>query len=255
MGRGLKLGFGIPLLIVGVIATLFGVALMVIFGLDGRFRTPETRVQTDGAALVFDSVTIRGRLPEEGSLAITIGIEVRSDSEVFVGVARAGDIQTYLQGVPIDLVQELEMSNATLKTVSIPGNRSPKPPGDVSFWLESDEGSGARSVDWTVSAGDWRVVIMNADGSRGLDVTGSASVQLAVLGWVSAGVLIFGLLVLVAGFVLTVAGTRTPKPVAAASRAPEPPHNAPTAGSSGTQPPAGTGTSSGMPPPPTRPDV
>jgi hypothetical protein len=211
MGRGLKLGFGIPLLIVGVVVTLLGVALMVIIGPDGSFTTPETEVRTDGAALVFDSVTIRGRLPQEGSLATTIGLQVRSSSDVFVGVGSASDVQRYLSGVPIDLVRELQWSNNALKTVSIPGSRSPKPPGDTSFWLESDEGSGVRKIDWTISTGDWRVVIMNADGSRGLDVTGSASVHLAALGWVAVGALIFGLVLLAAGFVLTVAGTRTPR--------------------------------------------
>jgi hypothetical protein len=239
MGRGLKLGLGIPLLIVGVGVTLVGVALMVVVGPDGSFTTPETQVRTDGAALVFDSVTIRGRLPQEGSLATTIGIQVRSASDVFVGVGSAGDVQRYLSGVPIDLVRELQWSNNALKTVSIPGSRSPKPPGDVSFWLESSEGSGVRTIDWTISTGDWRVVVMNADGSPGLDVVGSASVHLAALGWISVGVLIFGLVVLAAGFVLTVAGTRTPRKEEVAAV-------------SAFDPPA---TSSDLPPPPpTRPD-
>jgi hypothetical protein len=256
MGRGLKLGLGIPTLIIGVIITLAGVGLMIVIGPDGSFTTPSTDIHADGAALVFDALTVRERLPQEGSLATTVGLDVTSSQgAVFVGVGPAAQVQAYLQGVPIDRVHELRWSNDSLQTDYRAGNRTPAPPEDQSFWDESDAGTGTRSIDWTISSGDWQVVIMNADGSPGLNLNGRARVHMEALGWISVTVLVVGLAMFIAGFILTVAGTRTPKKGAVAPGGAQAPAAA-IGATAAPAPTAGPGPPPEVPPPPpSRPDT
>ena len=41
-------------------------------------------------------------------------------------------------------------------------------PADEPFWVASAKGTGTLALDWEPTAGDWRAVVMNADGSRGV---------------------------------------------------------------------------------------
>ena len=83
------------------------------------------------------------------------------------------------------------------------------------------QGSGPQTLHWTPDAGDWSVVVMNADGSAGVAADLSAGAEIAFLeplGWSLAG---GGVLLLVAGVALIAHGARprprrlvTPAPVA-----------------------------------------
>ena len=211
MKRGLKLGFGIPLVLLGLFATLGGVALMVLVGPDGTFTLPETHASSAGNALLFDAIYIRGNLPASGNLSATVEIAARSDeSPIFVGVGPSARVAAYLHDVSVDRVVQVNWPGG-VRTQNTPGSRTPRPPGDVPFWEAMDEGAGERTVQWTVSDGDWSIVVMNEDASRGVDVFGSVEVKLPVLGPASIILLVVALLMLAGGIALTVSGARTPK--------------------------------------------
>jgi len=240
--RGLKLGFGIPLVLLGLFATLGGIALMVLVGPDGTFTLPETHASSSGNALLFDAIYIRGNLPASGNLSTTVTISVHSDEHpIFIGVGPSSRVASYLHGVSFDRVVQVNWPGG-VRTENTPGSRTPPPPGDQPFWQAMDEGTGERTVRWTVSDGDWAIVVMNEDGSRGLDVFGSVDVKLPILGPASVILLIVALLMLVGGIVLTVSGARTPKtrPVP-----PGPPGGAPVAATG--QPPSSDPLASGEP--------
>lgn len=246
MKRGLKLGFGIPMVLLGLFTTIGGVALMVLVGPDGTFSLPDTHASSSGYALTFDSISVRGDLPAHGSLATTIRLDMRSNDgkDVFVGIGPTAQVARYLTGVPVDQVIQVNWPGG-VRTEAVPGSRTPDPPGDQVFWAASDAGAGSRSLTWTLAGGDWTIVIMNADGSRGLDVNGSGSVTITVLGPVSVGMLVLGIALLVGGVVLTISGAKTPK---AGRPVPGQPASVPAAASVAGQP--------AFPPaPPPRPDA
>jgi hypothetical protein len=224
--RGLKLGFGIPLVLLGLFATLGGVALMVLVGPDGAFTLPETHASSPGNALLFDAIYVRGNLPASGNLSTTVTISARSDEQsIFIGVGPSTEVGSYLHGVSFDRVVQVNWPGG-VRTENTPGSRTPPPPGDQPFWEAMDEGTGERTVRWTVSGGDWSIVVMNEDGSRGLDVFGSVEVKLPILGPASVILLVVAILMLAGGIALTVSGARTPK---TRTVAPGPPGAAPTA--------------------------
>jgi hypothetical protein len=65
-------------------------------------------------------------------------------------------------------------------------------------------------VDWEIEDGDWSVVVMNADGSLGVDADISAGADvpfLNELGWTALG---SGSFALILGIALIVVGARRP---------------------------------------------
>jgi hypothetical protein len=90
------------------------------------------------------------------------------------------------------------------------GLKASAPPAAQRFWVVSAHGSGTQTVAWDLEDGDWSVVVMNEDASRGVHARISAGVKATFLGtegWVSTGA---GLLLLIgAGAVLVRTRRRT----------------------------------------------
>jgi hypothetical protein len=258
MARGLKLGIGIPLAIIGLMLTIVGLVLLAVVGVDGRYTSPALAATTDGNAVLFDAIFVEGDLPVSGSFATTLGTEVTSDrGAVFVGLGPTDEVARYLADVPVALAVELHLPDGRLTTRPVAGDRTPEPPGAQDFWVAQAEGSGPLGVEWTLDRGDWTLVVMNADGSAGIDARGTATVHLPALGTATIVALILGIPGVVAGVALIVSALRSRaderSPVAAA----RPPGTAPSAVAA--QPPHATpGRSnpspSGEAPPPPRPD-
>jgi hypothetical protein len=230
--RGVRLGFGIALCVVGFFTTVLGVVLLTLVGPDGRF-TLETTAFSDTHALVFDAISVRD-LPRTGGLAATLDLEVRSqDGAAFVGVGPTAEVGRYLDGVAFDRVVQVDWAGG-VRTEEEVGARNPLPPADEPFWVVSDEGTDA-AIEWLVEGGDWTVVIMNADGAAGVEVAGSASVTVPLLGPVGVALFVIGLAMLIAGILLTISGSRMPRGTATAPVS--------SAGSEGGSPPARPDTS------------
>ena len=85
-------------------------------------------------------------------------------------------------------------TSPTATTAATSARRSRRP----ALWAASAHGTGSQAMTWKVRDGDWSVVVMNADGSAGVDagVRAGADVPfLAPAGWITLG----GGLVLLAG--------------------------------------------------------
>ena len=70
------------------------------------------------------------------------------------------------------------------------GPPAPAAPASKRIWAASAHGTGMQTVTWDVKHGDWSVVVMNADGSRGVDTGVSAGADfpiLSALAWGSVG--------------------------------------------------------------------
>jgi hypothetical protein len=88
-----------------------------------------------------------------------------------------------------------------------PGTRVATPPAGQDFWLDSDEGPGRARLDWAMRDGEYRFVVMNADGSPGVRSSTRVSVTLPHVAAVAAAIGGSGLVLLLGG-VLLVAGDR-----------------------------------------------
>ena len=228
MSKRVKLWIGIPLLVIGAIGLLLGIVLLAVLGPGGRLELPSVGIRSAGAALVLDERVAVGELSwSDGGLGdLGSSLEVRAASsggDVFVGVASAADADAYLAGVPIERVNALEFPGV-LSTTEVPGTAEATPPGEETFWLAADEGPGSRVIRRPLGAGDRWIVVMNADGSSGLDVRTAITLEVPPLGGASVGFAVVGAIIAASGLGMVISAMRGPRRGAAATPAvPAPP--------------------------------
>jgi hypothetical protein len=127
-------------------------------------------------------------------------------TEVFVGVARAADVDRYLAGVEHGQVRALGPDGGRGTVTEIRGGAPPSLPGDEGSWMARVQGPGTQTLRWTPSDGDWTVVVMRADGAAGVDVDARAGVTVPALPGLWAGLLVLGAVLAVAGALLLALG-------------------------------------------------
>lgn len=222
-GRVISVVIGALLLLIasGLLAGSAGVLWADQAARQGGFVTSSTTTYTTaGHALVSGTFTI----PESGLNQLgrqLIGkVRIRATasdptSPVFVGIAPAHAVTDYLAGVEYTTVQDIGTASAGITS---PGTGVPAAPASQAFWTARSAGPGTRSVVWPVSAGNWEVVVMNADASGGLTVNANAGATVPVLPWIAGGLLAGGALALIGGVLLIVIPARrvsaTRKPAA-----------------------------------------
>jgi hypothetical protein len=75
------------------------------------------------------------------------------------------------------------------------------PPAEQDFWTVSDTGTSV-NLDWDYREGHYTIVLMNADGSTGVDAEGSVALEIPRLSLILGAVVAFGLVVLLVGLAL-----------------------------------------------------
>ena len=175
--------------ILGFVVAVVAVPLLVVsagmFSLaDGDTVTlPTINATTSGRAMTFGEVD----LDWDGSVVIdeVEEISVSVDGEdLFIGVARSGDVDRFLA--------------------------SDLPPQRVDIWLEDAAGSDpAIDID---TDGVWTAVVMNADGSRGVDAAVSVTLPATPIRFASSLILGAGAMAAIAATLLFIVAFRRPRP-------------------------------------------
>jgi hypothetical protein len=247
------------LIVLGSIGVLFGLALLVGGGFllwadrtqreDGYLTTPTERfatptyaltrsrleVDTDGSGWVlndswFGKIRIRGESADEKTL--------------FIGIGPQADVAKYLATVSHANVEDVDFDPFRVTYLPIAGGAPQGPPTEQRFWAASASGVGTQTLTWKVREGDWSVVLMNADASRGVAADLDLGAKLSFLIWVAIGLLLGGVLVVAGSTALVVLAARTRQ------RQPAPP-TPPAAGRvSGSAPASGPPERSTEEPPP-----
>jgi hypothetical protein len=142
---------------------------------------------------------------------IRLEVESHDAKPVFVGIARTSDVSDYLSGTAYTSVTDVDYSPFHASYSDHGGGGRPALPADQHFWAASAHGAGTQTLSWDLDEGDWSVVVMNADASRGIDAGVNAGarvpfVALAVISFGSALILLIG-----AGTLLYL-GLRAPRP-------------------------------------------
>ncbi len=171
----------------------------------GYVRLGTQTYATQGYALASDEISFRGVDAGTGALNSLVGkVRVRVTSSdpsrpVFVGLGPSASVDGYLQGVAFSTVRGV---GRTTDNVDQAGGPPTTVPFRAGVWTLQAAGPGTQAVVWTPTDGDWTIVAMNANGSRGVTVTVSLAAKLPALPWIAGGLLALGALLLVIGIVL-----------------------------------------------------
>ena len=207
-GRGVPITIGAVMATVGSVLALGGGGVLALAGTDGTLESGTQDFSTSASALTSGVARI-DHTDDFASIAGKPTVRVKAtaagDPDVFVGVARAGAVDRYLAGAATTEVTDLDVSPwGTTDKERHPGDAKPKPPAKQSFWVEKASGRTA-SIDWKVRDGNYRLVVMNADASRGVVTDSDFELELPHVGTIALVTLIAGLS-LVAGGVVTMTG-------------------------------------------------
>ena len=214
----------IALVVTGALAALLASTLLLGGGLalygeaekdsNGYLNTDAERFEAGTRALATENLDVDIGGIDTGDLGkVRLEAESRDGKDVFVGIARTSDVERYLANVPYTTVDDVEagpFDDFHADYTRHSGQRHPEAPEHAGIWAASNQGAGQQAVDWEIEDGDWSVVVMNADGSLGVDADISAGADLPFLdelGWTALG---SGAFALIAGIALMTLGIRRP---------------------------------------------
>lgn len=215
------------LMVLGSIGVLFGLALLAGGGFllwsdrtqreDGYLTTPSERFATPTYALTrtrleVDTGGASWVLNESWFGKVRIRGESADDKTLFIGIGPQAEVARYLGNVAHANVQDIDFDPFRATYLSVSGGAPQVPPTEQSFWAASASGVGTQTLTWKVREGDWSVVLMNADGSRGVAADVDLGAKLSFLLWVAIGLLIGGALVVGGSTALVVLAARKPRP-------------------------------------------
>ncbi len=174
------LGFVVAIVAIPLLAVSAGMLSVS----DGDTVTlPTISATTSSRAMTFGEVD----LDWDGTVSVDdveeISVSVDGD-DLFIGVARAGDVDRFL--------------TTDLR------------PGDVDIWLEDASGSDP-TIDIDTD-GVWTAVVMNADGSRGVDAAVSVTLPATPIRIASLMILGAGAMAAIAATLLFVVAFRRRRP-------------------------------------------
>jgi len=209
----------IALVIVGSVAALLGAAMLAGGGAllwadqtqrdNGYLTSPEEHFESSSYAVVSEPIDLVSSDPEVADWFLSDSVlgDVRltvQGEEVFLGVAPSEDVDAYLGGVEHDRVSDVDPPDYEREDGGAPAS----PPAEQDFWAATASGSGEQVLTWRPESGNWTVVLMNEDASRGIDAELRAGAELDFLIWVAIGLLIAGAVFLIGGAGLIFLGAR-----------------------------------------------
>ena len=159
---------------------------------DGFLMSGERTLTTDTYALVSPTVEVDADVPGEylphsilGDAKVTA--TANTDDPVFLGVAATSDVEAFLGDTLHATVVELD-TRARYRTDGT--TAPPTLPGSSDIWVAQASGTGTQVVTWPVERGDWTLVVMNADGARGITADVAAGATVPAIGWLAPTLLV-----------------------------------------------------------------
>jgi hypothetical protein len=228
--RSTPTGGRLALTIIGGLVLTASVAVLALAGFlhwvngkrdDGYFTTGTVRVGALNHALTSDLDVHRGLVSVIGKDGFSrVRLQVRTRRDMFIGVAHSLDVNDYLRDSAYTRLTDFDLAPFRPYYTETRGDASPGAPGEQDIWTAKAQGTGALTLDWDVEPGGWTLVLMNADGSTGIDAEVEAGAQIPLIGTLAWVVTVTGLVVLAAGALMLVLGLRRrPRPSSPAGSA------------------------------------
>jgi hypothetical protein len=160
---------------------------------DGYLTSPELELTSNRYAVVSSDLYLTAGPADwwpadPGEVRVTV--ESRTDSPVFVGIGPADDVDEFLMDVARHEITRVE--GTEVDYLLLQGERTPPIPANATFWVATAEGIGRESLHWDITRGEWAIVMMNADGSSGVEATVEAGVRIYLLLAIGAGLAVGG---------------------------------------------------------------
>jgi len=197
------------LIFIGASLAFAGTVLMATFGTDGEVSTAQHPVTSPTAAVITDVAAIRATSDVAdvlGTPVVNFAAEGGNASGLFLGIGRVADVDRYLAGVEIDQATDFELSPYRLTLARRDGAATAAtPPAEQTFWVASASGTDGIDLSWAVQDGNYRTVLMNADGTPVVDSRLSVGVGLGGMFGLSLGLLIGGVVLILLAVALLVA--------------------------------------------------
>jgi hypothetical protein len=219
--KGIFVGSGVLALLVALVAGLAGGGLVRshVSGrdADGYYATSATPFGSRAAALTSPTVALDGARPGQGWMSrsanwVTLRFDATAGSgkPLFLGIASENDIAAYLGRSSYDEVTDANFSSGRVTYRHVDGDARPAPPATRSIWAASVVGDGALTLTWPVETGRWGLVVMNADGSPGVDVSLALAAKTESLLPVGLGFIALAVVSLAGGVLLFRSAVRRP---------------------------------------------
>jgi hypothetical protein len=206
--------------VLGSLAALAGLAALAAGGTavafdqtqrdaGGYLMTDSSAYTTNTYALVSDSYRTgaAGDVVVARDMLGTVRIRTRSERPLFVGIARATAVNSYLAGVRREVATRFDAQQSDFRLRH--GGAPTVPPTAKAFWSAHSVGTGTQTLTWTPKNGDWRIVVMNSNGSAGIDTDLAIGARFPHLLWIGIGALGGGVLLLLLGGTGIYFATRT----------------------------------------------
>jgi len=171
---------------------------------SGYLTSPTQTFATSTYAITTDRIDL-GNTTDIAPSSILGTVRIRATASnptepVFIGIGRHDAVDRYLNGVSHVTIASWTGGVTTYR--GYPGAAPAVPPTALSTWVRSAYGAGTQSITWKPSGGDWTVVAMRPDGSRGLSITADAGATVPPLGWIDAAIFTVGGILLIAAVLL-----------------------------------------------------
>jgi len=218
-GRIVLLVFGIIIMVGSVLLIFFGGTVVwahtAFTDDEGFFSTKTIEVERDSYAVVTQpaDIDVSATWIWDWNDLVTFRIEGSSDDpskQVFIGIADEDDLDSYLDDVKYDKVDDFRLGPLEIDYRTYAGGSEPLAPTSQGFWTASAYGPGTQVLDWTLETGSWSLVLMNSDGSAGLDLDVVLGAKVPWLFGTGLGLLIGGGVGLVVGIVMIYLAVRKP---------------------------------------------
>jgi len=203
-------------MIIGSIGVAAAGTFMVVAtdDVDGFISVGPVRVQTDSAALLGDDIDIFLDEPVRGGVVLgfddikaRVAVDSRNGKDLFVGIGPSAEVNRYLAGTSYSVVETFN-DDVVLDTFA--GSLATDRPSAQDFWVTSTLED---TLTWNLESGNWSVVLMNEDGSAGIDSAVTVAGKVPFLRPIGAALIVVGLIGLAVGVLLTYFGIRSDREV------------------------------------------
>ena len=210
-------------IIAGSIVALVAAAFLAVGGAlfwgesekdaDGYLSTGSDRYATTTHAIATEDLDLGNRgagwiVDKDAYGKVRLRVEPNAGKPVFVGIAPTDRVESYLAGTSHTTLTDVSYSPFDADYRDSRGTGSPSAPAGQDIWAASAHGAGTQTVTWDVESGSWSVVVMNADGSAGVDAGVSAGANVPVMDDLAWAATSTGLVLMGGALVLLVMGAR-----------------------------------------------